>query len=282
MTPSPSSRGSVPSHSLRGSFWPPLCLRKACSGRSLPLSPPTLAAPALRAVTHTPTPHGGHGPWPWFGATCPRHVPLPPQPSVYELVRAPGFARLSLIVEDFVKDAGASFSGELGGGDTGQASLPEHSVRHTSVTGPQRVGGGGWGRRPACGSAAAACAFRPSAPLQPVSRMPCMSCWTATSSQARTPAPLSRPYTACSSSVAAGEARMGPGWAAGAGLVGSPSAGHVRLSVPCNGWVLMFVLQEVRQSLLSPPTCQWPRCFQMAQLSPEAAGILRPPGTLPP
>nr|XP_019570311.1 PREDICTED: Parkinson disease 7 domain-containing protein 1 isoform X3 [Rhinolophus sinicus]XP_019570312.1 PREDICTED: Parkinson disease 7 domain-containing protein 1 isoform X3 [Rhinolophus sinicus] len=31
-------------------------------------------------------------------------------PSVYELVRAPGFARLSLIVEDFVKDAGASFS----------------------------------------------------------------------------------------------------------------------------------------------------------------------------
>ncbi|XP_074193083.1 glutamine amidotransferase-like class 1 domain-containing protein 1 isoform X7 [Rhinolophus sinicus] len=38
----------------------------------------------------------------------------------------------------------------------------------------------------------------------PVSRMPCMSCWTATSSQARTPAPPSRPYTACSSSVAAG------------------------------------------------------------------------------
>ncbi|XP_036076870.1 glutamine amidotransferase-like class 1 domain-containing protein 1 isoform X1 [Rousettus aegyptiacus] len=32
-------------------------------------------------------------------------------PSVYELVRAPGFARLPLIVEDFVKDAGASFSG---------------------------------------------------------------------------------------------------------------------------------------------------------------------------
>ncbi|XP_036151781.1 glutamine amidotransferase-like class 1 domain-containing protein 1 isoform X2 [Myotis myotis] len=31
-------------------------------------------------------------------------------PSVYELVRAPGFARLPLIVEDFVKDAGASFS----------------------------------------------------------------------------------------------------------------------------------------------------------------------------
>lgn len=44
-----------------------------------------------------------------------------PQPSVYELVRAPGFARLPLIVEDFVKDAGASFSGELGGaaGDGG-------------------------------------------------------------------------------------------------------------------------------------------------------------------
>ncbi|KAM9658138.1 glutamine amidotransferase-like class 1 domain-containing protein 1 isoform 1-T1 [Trichechus inunguis] len=31
-------------------------------------------------------------------------------PSVYELVRAPGFAHLPLIVEDFVKDAGASFS----------------------------------------------------------------------------------------------------------------------------------------------------------------------------
>ncbi|XP_036731722.1 glutamine amidotransferase-like class 1 domain-containing protein 1 isoform X4 [Manis pentadactyla] len=31
-------------------------------------------------------------------------------PSVYELVRVPGFARLPLIVEDFVKEAGASFS----------------------------------------------------------------------------------------------------------------------------------------------------------------------------
>uniref|UniRef100_A0ABK0LYL5 Glutamine amidotransferase-like class 1 domain-containing protein 1 n=1 Tax=Rattus norvegicus TaxID=10116 RepID=A0ABK0LYL5_RAT len=31
-------------------------------------------------------------------------------PSVYELIRAPGFARLSLIVEDFVKDSGAGFS----------------------------------------------------------------------------------------------------------------------------------------------------------------------------
>lgn len=33
-------------------------------------------------------------------------------PSVYELIRAPGFARLPLIVEDFVKDSGAGFSGE--------------------------------------------------------------------------------------------------------------------------------------------------------------------------
>nr|XP_034363715.1 glutamine amidotransferase-like class 1 domain-containing protein 1 isoform X1 [Arvicanthis niloticus] len=32
-------------------------------------------------------------------------------PSVYELIRAPGFARLPLIVEDFVKDSGAGFSG---------------------------------------------------------------------------------------------------------------------------------------------------------------------------
>ncbi|XP_076769457.1 glutamine amidotransferase-like class 1 domain-containing protein 1 isoform X2 [Arvicanthis niloticus] len=31
-------------------------------------------------------------------------------PSVYELIRAPGFARLPLIVEDFVKDSGAGFS----------------------------------------------------------------------------------------------------------------------------------------------------------------------------
>ncbi|KAG8515699.1 Glutamine amidotransferase-like class 1 domain-containing protein 1 [Galemys pyrenaicus] len=31
-------------------------------------------------------------------------------PSVYELVRAPGFARLPVVVEDFVKEAGASFS----------------------------------------------------------------------------------------------------------------------------------------------------------------------------
>ncbi|PNI26850.1 GATD1 isoform 15, partial [Pan troglodytes] len=31
-------------------------------------------------------------------------------PSVCELVRAPGFARLPLVVEDFVKDSGACFS----------------------------------------------------------------------------------------------------------------------------------------------------------------------------
>lgn len=34
------------------------------------------------------------------------------QPSVYELVRQPNFASLSIIVEDFVKDSGATFSGE--------------------------------------------------------------------------------------------------------------------------------------------------------------------------
>ncbi|KAF1585616.1 Glutamine amidotransferase-like class 1 domain-containing protein 1, partial [Eudyptes moseleyi] len=32
-------------------------------------------------------------------------------PSVYELVRQPNFASLSIIVEDFVKDSGATFSG---------------------------------------------------------------------------------------------------------------------------------------------------------------------------
>ncbi|XP_076971398.1 glutamine amidotransferase-like class 1 domain-containing protein 1 isoform X2 [Tamandua tetradactyla] len=36
-------------------------------------------------------------------------------PSVCELVRAPGFARLPLVVEDFVKDAGAGFSASLPG-----------------------------------------------------------------------------------------------------------------------------------------------------------------------
>lgn len=61
---------------------------------------------------------------------------------MYELVRAPGFARLPLIVEDFVKDAGASFSGELGrclqvaGGDgAGQANLLEPRVQQTLVVG---------------------------------------------------------------------------------------------------------------------------------------------------
>uniref|UniRef100_A0A2K6CWA4 Glutamine amidotransferase-like class 1 domain-containing protein 1 n=1 Tax=Macaca nemestrina TaxID=9545 RepID=A0A2K6CWA4_MACNE len=33
-------------------------------------------------------------------------------PSVCELIRAPGFARLPLVVEDFVKDSGACFSGD--------------------------------------------------------------------------------------------------------------------------------------------------------------------------
>uniref|UniRef100_A0A8C3FBD0 Glutamine amidotransferase-like class 1 domain-containing protein 1 n=1 Tax=Chrysemys picta bellii TaxID=8478 RepID=A0A8C3FBD0_CHRPI len=32
-------------------------------------------------------------------------------PSVYELIRQPSFASLSIIVEDFVKDSGATFSG---------------------------------------------------------------------------------------------------------------------------------------------------------------------------
>ena len=31
---------------------------------------------------------------------------------MYELIRAPDFARLPLVVEDFVKDSGAGFSGE--------------------------------------------------------------------------------------------------------------------------------------------------------------------------
>lgn len=75
------------------------------------------------------------GAWPRPGLDLPDlGCPFAPQPSVYELVRAPGFAHLPLIVEDFVKDAGASFSGELGrclqvaGGDgAGQASRLEPS-----------------------------------------------------------------------------------------------------------------------------------------------------------
>ncbi|XP_040826637.1 glutamine amidotransferase-like class 1 domain-containing protein 1 isoform X1 [Ochotona curzoniae] len=46
--------------------------------------------------------------WEWAGQGS-SSFPVP-QPSVYELVRVPGFARLPLIVEDFVKDAGAGFS----------------------------------------------------------------------------------------------------------------------------------------------------------------------------
>ena len=37
------------------------------------------------------------------------------QPSVFELVRSPDFANLPLIVEDFVKDSGGSYTGECGG-----------------------------------------------------------------------------------------------------------------------------------------------------------------------
>lgn len=36
------------------------------------------------------------------------------QPSVFELVRRPDFANLPLIVEDFVKDSGGSYTGECG------------------------------------------------------------------------------------------------------------------------------------------------------------------------
>ncbi|KAI2557907.1 glutamine amidotransferase class 1 domain containing 1, partial [Homo sapiens] len=48
-------------------------------------------------------------------------------PSVCELVRAPGFARLPLVVEDFVKDSGACFSGQ--GLGQHQAGAEEESKR---------------------------------------------------------------------------------------------------------------------------------------------------------
>lgn len=35
------------------------------------------------------------------------------QPSVFELVRSPDFANLPLIVEDFIKDSGGSYTGEV-------------------------------------------------------------------------------------------------------------------------------------------------------------------------
>lgn len=37
------------------------------------------------------------------------------KPSVFELVRSPDFANLPLIVEDFVKDNGGSYTGEYVG-----------------------------------------------------------------------------------------------------------------------------------------------------------------------
>ncbi|XP_037694641.1 glutamine amidotransferase-like class 1 domain-containing protein 1 [Choloepus didactylus] len=57
-------------------------------------------------------------------------------PSVYELVRAPGFARLPLVVEDFVKDAGASFSASVPGAV--HVVLDRHLVtgQNASSTGP--------------------------------------------------------------------------------------------------------------------------------------------------
>ncbi|XP_057585914.1 glutamine amidotransferase-like class 1 domain-containing protein 1 isoform X5 [Hippopotamus amphibius kiboko] len=64
-------------------------------------------------------------------------------PSVYELIRAPGFAHLPLVVEDFVKDAGACFSGS-------EAALnkPARGCRHlqTSRVSPEAAGlSGFWG-----------------------------------------------------------------------------------------------------------------------------------------
>ncbi|KAK7801705.1 hypothetical protein U0070_013199 [Myodes glareolus] len=60
-------------------------------------------------------------------------------PSVYELIRAPDFARLPLVVEDFVKDSGAGFSGE-----------PKLAFLLTPVVRSSSVGGSGTGPRP-CG-----------------------------------------------------------------------------------------------------------------------------------
>uniref|UniRef100_A0A8D0WME7 Glutamine amidotransferase-like class 1 domain-containing protein 1 n=1 Tax=Sus scrofa TaxID=9823 RepID=A0A8D0WME7_PIG len=69
---------------------------QACRGLR---DPRAASRPASRAGS------GAHAVGCWASDTHPR-----PQPSVYELVRAPGFAHLPLIVEDFAKDAGACFS----------------------------------------------------------------------------------------------------------------------------------------------------------------------------
>lgn len=42
-----------------------------------------------------------------------RHFLLCLKPPVFELVRRPDFANLPLIVEDFVKDSGGSYTGEF-------------------------------------------------------------------------------------------------------------------------------------------------------------------------
>uniref|UniRef100_A0A8C6FE81 Glutamine amidotransferase-like class 1 domain-containing protein 1 n=1 Tax=Monodon monoceros TaxID=40151 RepID=A0A8C6FE81_MONMO len=68
-------------------------------------------------------------------------------PSVYELVRAPGFAHLPLVVEDFVKDAGACFSGEWGPwpGPPAGAECPKDLGGQPLTTSPRpgRAGAGG-------------------------------------------------------------------------------------------------------------------------------------------
>lgn len=69
--------------------------------------------------------------------------PPPQQPSVYELIRAPGFAHLPLIVEDFVKDAGASFTGEPGLGRHRPGATAETQAGFPVLGGaPEREGGG--------------------------------------------------------------------------------------------------------------------------------------------
>nr|XP_042703584.1 glutamine amidotransferase-like class 1 domain-containing protein 1 [Chrysemys picta bellii] len=58
-------------------------------------------------------------------------------PSVYELIRQPSFASLSIVVEDFVKDSGATFSGNEGTGllVAGMDEEPERLKAFLSVKG---------------------------------------------------------------------------------------------------------------------------------------------------
>lgn len=120
---------------VTGSSRPTVALSPQATPRRESLSPDPCCGP----LHPQQPPRGGRGPLS-LGA-------LSPQPSVYELVRAPGFAHLPLVVEDFVKDAGACFSGEWGPwpGPPAGAECPKDLGGQPLTTSPRpgRAGAGG-------------------------------------------------------------------------------------------------------------------------------------------